>query len=174
MDDYLHPRAVLADLPAGIAGTRATLAYMSQFVQAGKRSPFVRQIALQLTGHLQQKDFLSEVKALHAYVRDQIRYVRDVSDVETLQTADRTIQNRAGDCDDKSILLASLLETLSHPTRFVAVGFSRPGQCEHVYIQTRAGGSGPWISAETTEPVPLGWNPAAQGKEPQQMIVMEN
>jgi len=129
---------------------------MSQLARAGKKSPPVRQLAVDLTRYLPQKDWLGEITALHEFVRDKIRYVKDTRNVETLHTAEKILDNGAGDCDDKSILLASLLESLGHKTRFVAIGF-RPGRFSHVYVETYHAGK--WIPLETTEPVNVGWSP---------------
>lgn len=76
--------------------------------------------------------------------------------METLHEAQQILKQRSGDCDDKSILLASLLESIGYPTRFVAVGH-QPGVYSHVYVEVRP--MGKWIALETTNPVPLGWAP---------------
>jgi transglutaminase-like putative cysteine protease len=107
---------------------------------------------------LAPKDWTGQVKAIHRYVRDQIRYVMDPAGIETLSTPMRLIEIGAGDCDDKSILLASLLEAVNHPTRFVAIGMSG-GTLEHVYVETKIGDE--WIPLETTEPMEAGILPFA-------------
>lgn len=170
--DYTAPPSVLMELPQGIAGTRRTLALMVAMARQGKTDPLVRQTAVNLTNNLKQKDWNAEVAALHAFVRDKIRYLRDVRGVETLQTANYTLRNRSGDCDDKSVLLAALLESITHPARFVAVGFRDSGSCDHVFVETRVGNRGPWMALETTEPVPPGWSPLANGNA-QKTIIME-
>lgn len=143
-------------IPTGPAGTRQTLEIMRRLVLSGKKSPMVRQAAVALTQGLVQKDTYQEIIHLHAFVRDRIRYVRDIRGVETLHTAERVLLNKQGDCDDKSILLASLLESLGHSTRFVAIGF-RPNQYSHVYPEVFDRGE--WLTLETTEPVDVGWQP---------------
>lgn len=148
--------ATLQAIPDGKAGTVATLKIMRQITKAGKTSLPVRNLALSLIGELSQKDWFNEVKLLHRFVRDQIRYVKDIRGVETVQTPDVTLSLKAGDCDDKSVLLAAMLEAIGHPTRFVAIGF-RPDDFVHVYVETRIGTS--WIPLETTEPVEVGWTP---------------
>jgi transglutaminase-like putative cysteine protease len=146
---------------------------MRNLARQGSVDSLVRQTAVSLTSQLRQKDWNGEIAALHAFVRDKVRYVRDVMNVETLQTANRTLLNRAGDCDDKSVLLASLLLAIGHPARFVAVGFRNPNSCEHVFVETRADNrGGAWIGLETTEPVPPGWSPLQSGKQTK-TIVME-
>jgi transglutaminase-like putative cysteine protease len=129
---------------------------MRDLVRAGKKNPLVRSVAVQLTEGLPQKDWSAEVRALHSFVRDRIRYLRDVRGVETLHTPERILEQRAGDCDDKSILLAALLESIGHPARLRAVSF-QPGRFAHVLVETRIGDK--WVPLETTEPVRVGWQP---------------
>lgn len=125
-------------------------------MNAGKKSPVVRQLAVSLTKGLIQKDWNSEVNTLYKFVRDRIRYVRDINGVETLHTPEKILENAAGDCDDKSVLLASLLESLGYKTRLVAVGF-RKNSFSHVYPEVLHNNN--WVSLETTEPVNMGWKP---------------
>jgi transglutaminase-like putative cysteine protease len=142
-------------LPAGDAGIRATLLEMRSIVRAWRKHPMIRQLAVELTGRCPDKDWTCEVRALHAWVRDRIRFVADVAEVETLQTPELTLANRAGDCDDQCIVLGSLLQAVGHPVRFVAVdlgaGFS------HVFCETPIGAY--WVATETTEPWELGRRP---------------
>src|SRR5574340_1000732 len=142
-------------IPSGEDGTRATLKLMSGLVKAGKTALPIRQLALSLVHRNGQKDWYGEVRDLHQFVRDHIRYVKDIRGVETLQTPEKTLEIGQGDCDDKSTLVAALLESIGHPTRFVAVGFN--GQFAHVLVETKIGNK--WVAVETTEPVELGWFP---------------
>jgi transglutaminase-like putative cysteine protease len=151
------PPTHFAAIPSGIDGIRATLELMRKLVQSWKKDPGVRELALELTRDLPQNDYAGEVRMLHAFVRDRIRYVGDIRNVETLQTPRRTLEAAAGDCDDKSVLLATLLESINHRTRFKAAAFHSPGVYEHVWVQTALGGG--WYDLETTKPVPPGWAP---------------
>jgi transglutaminase-like putative cysteine protease len=137
---------------------RQTLKLMSALVKAGKKSQAIRQQALALTQHLKQKDRLGEIKALWAFVKNRIRYVRDIKDVETVHTAEQVLRQESGDCDDKAILLASLLESIGHPSAFWAIGTKADGSFSHVLVLTRLGPTG-WFPLETTEPVDFGWTP---------------
>lgn len=143
----------LLSIPPGKAGTLATLKIMRKLVRRYKKAMPIRELALSLSKNSRQKNYINEVKKIHAFVRDNIRYIKDIRGVETLQTPLKTMELGQGDCDDKSTLAASLLESIGHPTRLVAVGFS-PGKFAHVYIDTLIGNK--WISLETTEPWPLG------------------
>lgn len=148
----------LGDLPAGEPGTRATLRLMRELVQRFKRNETIRSTALELTQGLRPKDWLAEVNALFVFARDAVRYVRDVMGVETLQTPTVTLEVRAGDCDDKATLLASLLQAIGHPTRFVAVGFNSTGNYSHVYLETKVGER--WLALDpTVSSATVGWAP---------------
>jgi hypothetical protein len=144
-------------IPSGKEGTKATLKIMGQLVKDGKKNLTVRQTALSLVRGLGPKDWAGEVRNLHAFVRDRIRYVRDIHGVETLATPEKTLEFGQGDCDDKSVLLASLLASAGHPTRFVAIALTDPENFVHVYPETKIGAN--WIALETTEPVEVGWEP---------------
>lgn len=151
-----RPTYTLQQIPNGRAGTDATLKIMSGLVKTYKKAPAIRELALRLTRHLPQKAWLAEVRAIHDFVQNDIRYVMDIRGVETLQTPVQTLRLGQGDCDDKSTLAAALLESINHPTRFRAIGLS-PGTFSHVYPETRIGNK--WVTVETTEPVDVGWLP---------------
>lgn len=148
--------STLSSIPEGKDGILYTMKLMRSLVKQYKKSLAVRTLAVQIVNPYYQKDWNAEIKALQSFVRDRIRYTRDIRDVETIQTPDVTLRLKSGDCDDKSTLLASLLESIGHPTRFIAIGF-QPDQFEHVYVETRIGTK--WIPLETTEPVNIGWQP---------------
>lgn len=151
--------ASLQLIPDGVPGISATLKIMSGLVKEYKKSMAVRDTTLRLVKGCGQKDYSCEVRQVHAYVRDVIRYVNDIRDVETVQTPDKTIELGQGDCDDKSTLIAAMLESIGHPTRFVAIGF-QVGVFSHVYVETKIGPN--WIPLETTEDVEVGWQPDPQ------------
>lgn len=130
---------------------------MAKLAKAGKTNIEIREKALELTRYLRPKDWGGQVHALFEFVRDQIRYTRDVFGVETVHTPEQILKTEQGDCDDKSILLAALLQSIGHPAQFVAVGFRQAGQFEHVFVQTKMGQR--WISLDATEPVRMGWEP---------------
>lgn len=147
----------LQQIANGLAGIRQTLKLMSAITKKYKAAPAIRELALSLTSHLKQKNYRGEVAELHHWVKEEIRYIKDIRDVETIQTPIQTLRLRQGDCDDKSTLVASLLESIGHRTRFVAVGFT-PDSLSHVFVQTKIGRN--WITVECTENWPLGARPS--------------
>ncbi len=130
---------------------------MGRLVKEAKKTLPIRQTALSLVNGERQKDWTEEVNRIFEFVRDQVRYVRDVRGVETLQTPGKTLEFRQGDCDDKATLACTLLESIGHPCRFVAIGYGAPGHFDHVYAETKIGPR--WIALETTEPVDFGVKP---------------
>lgn len=169
--DYESPPSMLMGIPAGIAGTRRTMELMRGLARQGSVDPMIRQQAVILTAGLPQKDYAGEVRALFDFVQNNIRYVRDIDGVETLHTARRVLQNGAGDCDDKAILLTAMLKSLSHGAAFHAVGYNRPNALEHVFVEAQPGKRGPWIALDPTEPQPMGWSPAVARKPLKEIVV---
>lgn len=137
----------LKEIPSGVAGIRETLKYMSRLTNSYKKSPVIRELALAIVKDIPPKKWQREVNAIFRYVRDTIRYTKDIRGCETLQTPVQTLKIKQGDCDDQSMLAAALLETIGHPTRFVAVGFT-PNSFSHVFVQTKIGNK--WITLECT------------------------
>lgn len=133
---------------------------MQELARAGASSMIIRGLALDLVTAgfgtnrgLPQKDFSGEARRLFVFVRDKIRYVKDINGVETLHPAEWVLQLGAGDCDDKSILLAALLLSLGHDVRFKAVAFT-PDEFSHVWVQVYLNGD--WVDMEPTETLAFG------------------
>lgn len=151
------PAHTLAALPEGVEGIRATLARMVRMTKEGRRDMGVRTKALMLVRRLPQKAYADQVVELFQFVQRQIRYVHDVREVETLQAPKYTLEMGQGDCDDKSMLLASLLESIGHPTRFAALAIDG-GPFTHVIAETRLGDK--WKALDPTmSQAFVGWMP---------------
>jgi transglutaminase-like putative cysteine protease len=142
---------------------------MREFVRAYKADPVIYDLARQIVAGVREKDYVGEARAIHEWVRDNVRYVQDPREVEAVQTPPMTLNIGQGDCDDKATLAAALLESVNHPTRFKAVG--PDSDLTHVYVETyvvsRKGKT--WIASDTTEQVPFGWR--APNMRAQPMIV---
>lgn len=130
---------------------------MRTVTRNAKKTLKIRELAGALVKECPEKDWKSQIICLHAFVRDRIKYVRDINGVETIQTPEKTLEYGYGDCDDKSTLLASLLEATGHPTRFVAISLDGKNYC-HVFPETLLGRN-TWIALEATEKWPAGKKP---------------
>jgi len=149
--------ATLAAAPGGAAGIFNTVGIIRRLIDEGKTQPVIIDTAVRLIYLAPERDECSEIDAIHAFVRDSVRYVRDVVGVETLATPEITLQRRAGDCDDQTALLGALLESAGYPTRLVIAAYNRPGVWEHIYLQALCNGE--WINLDPTEHMPMGYAP---------------
>lgn len=163
-------------IPSGLGGVRRTLRLMVDVASTFKTDLHVRTLAVCLVGGrvvtlvdgkqvryplCRPKDYEGELRCLHAFVRDHIRYIRDVEGVETLQTPVQTLNVLAGDCDDKAMLFNALAGSIGFQTRFAAIGV-RGMPFSHVMGQALLEDRGQYINAETIltdPPVELGWEP---------------
>jgi hypothetical protein len=163
-------------IPGGLAGVQRTLRVMVDVASTFKTDLHVRTLAVCLIGGrvvtltngeqvryplCRPKDYFGELRCLHAFVRDHVRYTRDVEGVETLQTPVQTLNVLAGDCDDKAMLFCSLAGAVGFQTRFCAIGV-RDQPFSHVMAQALLEDVGEYINAETIltdPPVELGWEP---------------
>jgi transglutaminase-like putative cysteine protease len=144
-------------LAPGAAGVFQTLRIMREMVRKYRTDPRILTRARSIVFLTPEKNEAHEAQALFAFVRDSIRYTRDVLGVETLSTPDKTLAARVGDCDDQVTLLATLLESVGYPTRFVVAAYYDLAVFEHVYLQTLIGGE--WVDMDPTEREACGWSP---------------
>ena len=147
----------LGALAPGSAGTAQTLRQMAKLARDGAKDPGVIQVASELVRNLPQYDRVGEVCAIHEFVRDSIRYTNDPTDLELIRTPRAILEMGVGDCDDKSILLSSLLRCIGRPSRFIAIQMRGVKAFSHVYVETPMGKK--WIALETIKPVKAGWQP---------------
>ncbi len=159
-------------IPSGLSGTRATLKIMVMVARKALKPAtaegtqnllLFRTTAQRLVQNCGEKDYWCEAATLQGFVRDSIRYLRDMRTAETIQTPEKTLSERSGDCDDKSLLLAVLAETIGFSARFCAIGV-RGETYSHVSAQLLIPSKG-WVNAETIpisdsgSKAVLGWFP---------------
>lgn len=147
--------ARLQGISDGPTGSIQTIGYMRQFVLDAVRDPSqgVRDLALQIIGNA---GFVGQVRAIQVWVQQNIRYVRDPPTAELVQTPQKTLQWKAGDCDDQAVLVCALLTSIGHPCQFMAMWFANPDD-GHVVSRTKIGPN--WVAVETIKPVALGFVP---------------
>lgn len=134
---------------SGDAAVDKTVEHMVEMASGkwGRESPKVRAAAINiingvdpLTGNqigtsTGNKDYFGYAEAIHNYVRDNIRYIKDVVGQETLSYPEETLFNsRAGDCDDMVILEIALLGSIGIRAYPVVIGLF-PNHYSHVYLQ---------------------------------------
>lgn len=144
------PAPKLLQLGSGPSTVDRFVRELSRFKHAPRELAYVRRLALELVQDAAPNDDVEEVRRLWEYVRDGVRYVRDVHNVDTLQSPRMTLDTLQGDCDDKSLLLASLLESIGYATRFVVSATSPRGSYNHVYVEAFVPRLGRWIPLESS------------------------
>jgi len=163
---YVEPRIIIRRVPRGTRGTLQTARLIAQLIRDGAKDFYVRQKAIEIfrAYGARPKDRFGEVCALFDWVRSNIRYTRDIFQVELLHTARRMIELKAGDCDDMTILLGAMLMSTGHPVRLALVGFrpDKPHVYTHIYPEVNVRGR--WIPIDATVNQPIGWSPPALWK----------
>ncbi len=137
------------NLPEGTdASVDKTVELMQEMAKGkfGARSPKIRAAAINIINGLDpitgdrigasvaNKDYFGMLEAIHNYVRDNIRYVKDVVGQETLSYPEETLFNsQGGDCDDMTILEIALLGSIGLRAYPVVIGLE-PNHFSHVYL----------------------------------------
>jgi hypothetical protein len=128
-------RLTLSDGPNGTDETVDAMAKVAMG-QFGAGSVRIRNLTLDIIrqNNVAEKDQLGEVKAVHDWVMNHLRYVRDPYGIEFLTYPETLAFDRTdGDCDDHVILEAAMLGSIGIPTRFITVGFQGKPY-SHVYM----------------------------------------
>ncbi len=133
-------------LPNGDPGVKRTLDVMRALAIEGSKQLEVRDAAVAALHAYQARahDHLSQLDAIFRFVRDRIMFVNDMLGVEMLQGPRKTREARAGDCDDRAILMVAMARAVGifADLRFKVIGAdrSRPGRFSHVYVTARVRG----------------------------------
>ncbi len=103
-------------------------------VKANEAKKSLRPLAEKICSELEPGDYNSEILALYAFLRKNIRYARDIHDVEYVKAPARLLESRQGDCDDIACLAAALCMAMGNECRFLVVGFEDKNP-SHVFCQ---------------------------------------
>ncbi len=146
-------------LLSGDAGVAQTVALMRRLIDRATKDPRVNRLAIEILKNsgAPQHDPLAEAQAVYAWVHSNIRFVNDPVDTagdpkETLRPADAILEIGAGDCDDFTILMSSLLQNIGLATRIVTVASDPrdPSQFTHVYPEVDIDGQ--WVPVDAARP----------------------
>lgn len=126
----------------GVQGNLDTIEVMKKVARKRATHPKVRELALRiLESHgVQSQNYIDEALAIGRYVKAKVRYVRDINGVEQLHDPltliDQIQKGMAhGDCDDMSLLIATLLLSIGHQPYFRIVRYKAGvGSFQHIYI----------------------------------------
>lgn len=125
-------------LPDGEAGVDTTVAKMVEMAKGnfGTKSAKVRELSIRIlaAAKVANKDYWGMTQAIHNWVRDNIRYVRDPVGQETLSYPEYTLSTKGADCDDMVILEMAMLGSIGLSSYPVVIG-TTPGLFSHVYLK---------------------------------------
>jgi hypothetical protein len=147
----------IKQIPSGDLGTDATVQEMEKLIREGVKEPLVRELALGLIRGIAPRDYMGEISRIFQWVQQSIRYTKDPVALELLQSARRILGDRAGDCDDFTILTSALLQAIGHQTRIKTIAV-RPGEYHHVYPEVSFQGT--WLPLDASQSLAIpGWQP---------------
>lgn len=121
-------RIELYGLPQGDDGIDATVEKMMELIREGTKTKMFRSLA--------RSKFT--LKDMFRYAQRGIRYEKDPKDAEMLRRADYTVVFGKGDCDDKTIVLATMIKSKYPKAKInIVVGACRKGSNDfsHVWLE---------------------------------------
>jgi hypothetical protein len=156
-------------IPSGWRGTSRTIEHMRALaVKAARDWGFIKIAAPFANGC--PRDFACQAQRILAWVKKHIEFIPDPvtaadengvpQGMEMVQAPLRTIERRAGDCDDHSGLIAAFAMALGIPAEFATIksDVRRPKEFSHVYPRLLI--KGQWVGVDSTVPRSyVGWEP---------------
>lgn len=115
---------------------------MRKIARSRAGDPLIRKLALNILLYYQipSNDCVKECLAIGDYVKNKVRYVKDPDNIEYLQDPVDLVKQiqkgtAQGDCDDMSLLTATLLLAIGHQPFFRAVRYEgHSGNYNHIYV----------------------------------------
>jgi transglutaminase-like putative cysteine protease len=113
---------------------------MRQLIRQGGKSQEIREMAANLAMHHDTDQ--GKIGAIFDFVKAKMKYVRDPLNQELVAGAPYHYNTLAslgyarGDCDDHTVMLGAMLESVGYPTR-IATARMKPGggSYDHVYLE---------------------------------------
>lgn len=143
------------------------VAYIIEKIRSGRDNPNVRLFTVRIVSQkcgknfcIAERDYWGEVKAVFKAVRERVRYVRDTFGKDTFTSAWRSLQSGGGDCDDASIVIASMLQSLGYPVRLRIIRTTDSPDWNHIFVLVGLPPGNPtkWVSLDASVDKPAGWH----------------
>ena len=156
--------STVRNIPAGEAGTDQTVTQVVRLASAALRRPVIRLKTLKIFRDyaIPNHSTRDQADAIYRWVKENILYVRDPIDIETVADPEMTLRIGAGDCDDHSTLIAAMAAAVGIPVRFRVIG-PDPSDFRHIFPELMIDGR--WIPADTTASQNLGDRPPVMTAE---------
>jgi hypothetical protein len=111
------------------------LRFLRKLIVKFRGNPVIRDLAIKIindTG-VESRDKKLQALAIANWVKENIYYVHELP--ERFQFPDETLRSKAGDCDDFSTLIGSMLESIGIPSFLVAMNIN--GKWSHIFCSAR-------------------------------------
>lgn len=126
----------------GLAGNMDTVSVMQTLARLRSKEPSIRAAALSIfrSYGVKSHDYLNECRAIGEFIKRNVRYVRDIENVERIQDPLLMLQDlnngtAAGDCDDMALMIATLLLSVGAQPYFRVVRYQgNHGPYAHIYV----------------------------------------
>ncbi len=136
------PKRTKKPLALGARGNYKTVDYMIKIARKVNGHPKIRQLAENILNYYNTKDmyYFDEALAIGDYIKNHVKYVRDPHGIEMLTDPltmiDKMERGEAfGDCDDMSLLVATLLLSIGQQPYFAIVKYDKNAQSyQHIYV----------------------------------------
>jgi transglutaminase-like putative cysteine protease len=132
----------------------------------GRDNPKIRELAVRAVSRkcgkdwcIPEKAYMAEIDAIYRCIRERVRYVRDTYGKDLFQSPMRTLQFAGGDCDDYSIIVASMLQSIGYPVRLRVIRTKGASDWNHIYNMVGVPPRNPskWIPVDASVPMRAGW-----------------
>lgn len=143
---------VKARLYGNIGGRPAisrTIVNMRRLVNKYRRHPLIIEVTRRVMRayNVPRDNPKKEIEAIYKFLSKHVRYTKDPVNVELLQDPLLTLAWGTGDCDDISVLAASMAESIGLPTRFVLYSSKNATLPHHVFTEIKANNR--WVAVDT-------------------------
>jgi len=141
----------------GPAGVETTLKYMRKLIYDSDKDAdrVVKETAHRIVQNIPPHEHLQQVKAVTAWVRKNLHYVRDIYNKEEVTSPVFALKQiwsgglkHSSDCDDYTVLISALLRSIGFPVRLEALAVSNP-RYDHARLSVFV--SGKWLPIEGTK-----------------------
>lgn len=119
------------------------IASIQKMIEKSVQDPEMRALAGRITQSCPDRDGLCEAKSIYKAIKKQVRYVGDIAPIkmsngdvdgiDLYQSARRTWDMQMGDCDDQTILAATLLASIGITPRLRVTAETKNGEESHIY-----------------------------------------
>lgn len=106
-----------------------------------------------------EKDTEAEAFAIFKGLRRDIRYTSDVRGVDTYANPRKTLETRAGDCDEYSAVGCAALMAVGIPCRLEVIQTTKSSTPDHIFVLAGVPKENPvkWLSLDASVNMPPGW-----------------